>query len=95
MMLTMVQVSKLYDDPFPRKHILLLYLEYQIQFTLRLSGLMITMVQVSKLYDDPFLKKKNKFWDKTTLFFVFREPNSVHSEVFRSDDHNGTSFKAV
>ena len=78
---------------FGLKHPFLLYLEYQIQFTLRFSGLMITMAQVSKLYDDPFLKKK--IWDKSSLFFVFRGPKSVYPEVFRCDDHNGTSFKAV
>ena len=38
---------------------------------------------------------KNTFWAKTSLSFIVRGPNSVHSEVFRSDDHNGTSFKAV
>ena len=83
-----------WENTFWLKHPFLLYLEYQIQFTLRFSGVMITVVQVSKLYNDPFLKK-NTFWDKTSLFFVFRGPNSVHSEVFRCDDHNGTSFKAV
>ena len=56
--------------------------------------MMITMAQVSKLYDHPLLKKKN-FWAKTSLPFIVRGPNSVHSEVFRCDDHNGTSFKAV
>ena len=78
---------------FGLKHHFSLYLEYQIQFTLRFSGLMSTMAQVSKLYDDPFLKKK--IWDKTSLFFVFRGPKSVYPEVFRCDDHNGTSLKAV
>ena len=39
--------------------------------------------------------KKNTFWAKTSLSFVFREPNSEHSEVFRCDVHNDTSFKAV
>ena len=63
MPITMVQVSKLYDDPFQRKHILglkhhfPLYLEGQTQCTLRFSGMPIAMVQVSKLYDDPFLRK--------------------------------------
>ena len=38
---------------------------------------------------------ENTFWVKTSLFFVFRVPNSVYPEVFRCDDHNGTSFKAV
>ena len=42
---------------FGLKHHFPLYLEYQIQFNLRFSGVMITMVQVSKLYNDPFLKK--------------------------------------
>ena len=79
---------------FGLKHHFPLYLEYQTQFTLRFSGLMITVVQVSKLYDEPLLKKST-FWAKASLFFVFRGPNSVYSEVFRCDDHNGTSFKAV
>ena len=40
------------------------------------------------------------FWEKhilvnISLYFVFRGPILVHSEVFRSDDHNGTSFKVV
>ena len=40
------------------------------------------------------------FWDntfraKTSLFFVFRRPNSAHPEVFRCANCNGTSFKAV
>ena len=39
--------------------------------------------------------KKSYFEPKASLFFVFSGPNSVHSEVFRCDDHNGTSFKAV
>ena len=30
------------------------------------------------------ISEKNAFWAKTSLFFVFRGPNSVHSEVFRS-----------
>ena len=35
------------------------------------------------------------FWAKTSLSFVFRGPNSVHPEVFRCANHNGTNFKAV
>ena len=46
---------------FGLKHPFLLYLEYQIQFTLRFSGVMITVVQVSKLYDEPLLKKRTHF----------------------------------
>ena len=38
---------------------------------------------------------ENTFWAKTSLSFVFRGPNSVHPEVFRHANHNGTSFKAV
>ena len=38
---------------------------------------------------------ENTFWTKTSLSFVFTEPNSVHPEVFRHANHNGTSFKAV
>ena len=57
---------------------------------LRFSGLMMTVVQVSKLYNE-FLKK-NTFWAKMSLFFVFSGPNSVHSEVFSHVNCNGTSF---
>ena len=39
------------------KHHFSLYLEGQIQHTLRFLGMPITMVQVSKLYDDLFLTK--------------------------------------
>ena len=59
----MVQVSKLYDDPvsekthFGLKHHFPLYLEGQTLHTLRFSGMPIAMVQVSKLYDDLFLRK--------------------------------------
>ena len=38
---------------------------------------------------------ENTFWPKTSLFIVFSVPNSVYPEVFRSDDHSGTGFKAV
>ena len=38
---------------------------------------------------------ENTFWAKTSLSFVFRGPNSVHPEVFRHAQCNGTSFKAV
>ena len=38
---------------------------------------------------------QNTFWDKTSLLFVFRGPNSMHPEVFRHANPNGTSFKAV
>ena len=41
------------------------------------------------------LLKKTHFGLKASLSFVFSGPNSVHSEVFRCDDHNGTTFKAV
>ena len=78
---------------FGLNHHFPLYLEGQTQHTLRFSGMPITMVQVSKLYDDLFLR--NTFWAKTSLFFIFRGPNSAHPEVFRHANHNGTSFKAV
>ena len=42
------------------------------------------MVQVSKLYDHPLLRKTTNLRHKTSLFFIVRGPNSVHSEVFRS-----------
>ena len=38
---------------------------------------------------------QNTFWDKTSLLFVFRGPNSMHPEVFRHANHNGTSFKGT
>ena len=78
---------------FVIKHHFSLYLEDQTPCTLRFSGMPITMVQVSKLYDDQFWE--NTFWDKTSLLFVFRGPNSMHPDVFRHGNHNGTSFKAV
>ena len=54
MLITKVQVSKLYDDLFEKTHFGLknqfsLYLEGQTQHTLRFSGVPITMEQVSKL----------------------------------------------
>ena len=39
--------------------------------------------------------RENTFWAKTSLSFVFREPNSAHPEVFRCANHNGINFKAV
>ena len=38
---------------------------------------------------------ENTFWAKTSLSFVFGVPNSMHPEVFRCADWNGTRFKAV
>ena len=76
------------------KHYFPLYLQGQPQHTLRFSGMPITMVQVSKLYDDLF-HEKTHFGAKTSLTFVFTGPTSVHPEVFRHANHNGTSFKAV
>ena len=94
MSITMVQVSKLHDDLFLRKHIfglkhhLPLYLEGKTQCTLRFSGVPVAMVQVSKLHDDPLLRKH--ILAKTSLSFVFRGPNTPHPEVFRCADCNGT-----
>ena len=39
--------------------------------------------------------RETTFWAKTSLSFVFRGPNSVHADIFRCANHNGTSFKAV
>ena len=39
--------------------------------------------------------RETTFWAKRSLSFVFRGPNSVHPEVFRCVNHNGTNFKAV
>ena len=39
--------------------------------------------------------RENMFGAKTSLSFVFTGPNSVHPEVFRHANCNGTSFKAV
>ena len=80
---------------FGIKHHFPLYLEGQTKWILRFPGMPITMVQVSKLYNDPFLKKKNTFWNKTSLSFVFGGPNSADPEVFRCVNCNGPSFKAV
>ena len=39
---------------------------------------------------------QNTFWDKTSLsLYLEDDPNSMHPEVFRHANHNGTSFKAV
>ena len=79
---------------FGLKHHFPLYLEGQTQCTSKFSGVPITMVQISKLYDDICLLETT-LWAKTSLSFVFRGPNSVHAEVFRHANHNGTNFKAV
>ena len=39
--------------------------------------------------------RENTLWAKTSPSFVFRWPTSVHPEVFRHANCNGTSFKAV
>ena len=39
--------------------------------------------------------RETTFWAKRSLSFVFRGPNTVHPEVFRQANHNGTSSKAV
>ena len=39
--------------------------------------------------------RETTFWAKTSLSFVFRGPNSVHADIFRCANHNGTNFKAV
>ena len=60
MLIAMVQVSELHDDPFLSKthfglkHHFPLYLEGQTQHTLRFLGMLIALVLVSNLYDDPF-----------------------------------------
>ena len=73
------------------KHHFPLYLQGQTQHTLRLwwsqwykfqSCMMIHFWDIT-------------FWAKTSLSFVFTGPNSVHPEVFRHANCNGTSFKAV
>ena len=80
---------------FGIKHHFPFYLEEQTKCILRFPGMLITMVQVSKLYNDPFLKKKNTFWNKTSLSFLFGGTNSADPEVFRCVNCNGPSFKAV
>ena len=45
------------ENTFGLKHHFPLYLEGQIQCTLKFLGLPIAMVQVSKLHDDLFLRK--------------------------------------
>ena len=85
---------------FELKHHFPLYLEGQTQCILKFSGVSIIMVQEVKVYDDLFQRNHILLYDdlKTTfwsLSFVFRGPNSVHPEVFRCANHNGTNFKAV
>ena len=77
---------------FGLKHHFPLYLEGQMQHTLRFSGVLITVVQVLSCMVICF--QENTFWAKTSLFFVIRGPNSAHPEVFRHANCNETSFKA-
>ena len=142
MPITMVQVSKLYDDPFLRntfwaetslsfvfrgqnsvhpeafrhadcnginfkavwwsvsektyfglKHHFPLYLEGKAQCTLRFQPCQLQWYKFQSCMMICFWE--NTFSAETSLSFVFRGQNSVHPEVFRHADHNGTSFKAV
>ena len=80
MLIPMVQVSKLYDDPFLRKHIL---------------GYNITFLCIWRVKYVLSISEKNTFCTKTSLSFVFRGSKSVHPEIFMHPDPNGTSFKAA
>ena len=79
---------------FGLKHHFPLYLEGQTQHTLRVSEMFQSQwYQFQSCMMICFWE--NTFWAKTSLSFVFREPNSAHPEVFRCANHNGTIFKAV
>ena len=78
---------------FGLKHHFSLYLEGQTQW---LWGFQVWWSQWYKFQSCMMIHFwENTFWPKTSLSFVFRVPNSVYPEVFRCDDHSGTSFKAV
>ena len=101
MPIAMVQVSKLYDDPFLRKHILgykhhfPFNLEGQTQHTLMLSGMPFAMVQVWK-HCMMIHFWENTFWAKTSPLLSYLEGQTQHNpEVFRHANCNDTSFKAV
>ena len=79
---------------FGLKHHFPLYLEGQTQHTLRVSEMFQSQwYQFQSCMMICFWE--NTFWAKTSLSFVFREPNSAHPEVLRCANHNGTIFKAV
>ena len=100
MLIPMVQVSKLYDDPFLRKCIL----GYNITFLCiwRVNTHCTLQVFRHADYSGAHIKAvswtvfwENTFWAITSLSFVFRGSKSVHPEVFRHANPNGPSFKAV
>ena len=95
LMITMVQVSKLYDEPLLKKtHFepkTSLFIVFRVPKVYRFSGWWSQWHKFQSCISSTFWKK---LWIKH-FFFVFRGPILVHSEVFRCDDHNGTSFKAV
>ena len=99
MPITMVQVSKLYDDLFLTKHILGQNIIFLCIYLSKLHapwGFQACQSQWYKFQSCMMICFwQNTFWDKTSLLFVFRGWNSMHPEVFRHANHNGTSFKAV
>ena len=100
MPITMVQVSKLYDDPFLRKYIWAL----KHYFPLYLQGPNSAHPEVFRHANHNGTSFKAVWWsisEKTHFslkhhFPLYLEgPNSAHPEVFRHANCNGTSFKAV
>ena len=78
---------------FGLKHHFPLYLEGQTQCMLTFSACQSQWYRFQSCMMICF--RETTFWAKTSLSFVFRGPNSVHPEVFRCANHNGTNFKAV
>ena len=88
--IALVEVSKLYDDPFLRKHIL----GYKHHFPFIFRGPNSAHPDVFKACQLQWYKFQscmmihfweNTFWAKTSTFlFIFRRPNSVHPDVFKA-----------
>ena len=99
MLIPMVQVSKLYDDPFLRNCILGYNITFLCIWRVKLStpcSFQACWLQWCKFQSCMMIHfSENTFWAITSLFFVFRGSKSVHPEVFRHANPNGTSFKSV
>ena len=102
MPIPMVQVSKLYDDPFLRKHILgykikvfPLYFKTEDQTHFGLPWGFQACCIWYRFQSCIIHFWENAFWAITSLSFVFGGSKSVHPEVFRHADCSGASIKAV
>ena len=78
---------------FGLKHHFPSYLEGQTQHTLKFQACQLQLYKFQSCMMIHFWE--NIFWAKTSLSLEFRGPNSVHPDVFRCANCNGTSFKAV